>query len=64
MCESDSVMVQQGIADMTYYDESIGGNLYPRLIQAGKAEEIQRFAKIDVYGYEEGKVAYDDLDGI
>ena len=64
MCENDSTAVQQALADMTYLDENTGELLDPRLVQAGEAEELQRFAKMGVYGYADRQAAYDDPDGV
>ena len=50
MCEQDPTIAKQALADMTYYDENTGETLDPRLVQAGEAEGLQRFAKTGVYG--------------
>ena len=64
MCEQESLAAKQSVADMTYFDENTGEALDPRLVQAGEAEELQRFAKMGVYGYADRQAAYDDPDGV
>ena len=35
ICERDPAAVQEGIADVTYFDENTSETLDPRLVQAG-----------------------------
>merc|ERR1711954_121436 len=64
MCEQEPTIAQQALADMTYHDENTGEQLDPRLVQIAEAEELQRFAKMGVYGYANRADAYNDPEGV
>ena len=64
MCEDDPDILKHAVADMTYYDENTGEILDQRLVRIGEAEELHRFAKMDVYGYADRQSAINDPEGV
>ena len=64
MCDELPPLVRQAVADMSYYDEHLGARLNQKLVQTGEAVELERFAKMGVYGYAERTTAMSDPEGV
>jgi hypothetical protein len=50
--------------DQTYFDENSWEPLDPKLVELAETDEMNRFSKHHVYGYEDRRLAEQDADGI